>query len=52
MYILTERLKEAWFNRGLIYVFMGKKEACTDLSQAGELGITEAYNLIKRYCKE
>ncbi len=27
-----------------------EKLACKDLSKAGELGITEAYNIIKRYC--
>lgn len=46
-------LAEAYFNRGLLYVYTGRKaEANADLSKAGELGITDAYNIIKRYCKE
>jgi tetratricopeptide (TPR) repeat protein len=44
---------EAYFNRGLLYVYTGKRvEANADLSKAGELGIVEAYNVIKRYCRE
>lgn len=41
---------EAYYNRGLIYLFQGDKEkGRKDLSKAGELGIHEAYNIIKRY---
>lgn len=41
---------EAYFNRGLTRVLAGKdKEGVSDLSKAGELGIPEAYNIIKRY---
>lgn len=41
---------EAYFNRGLTRVLAGKdKEGIFDLSKAGELGIPEAYNIIKRY---
>ena len=41
---------EAWFNRGLTYVFIGKNEkGLADLSKAGELGIYQAYNLITRF---
>ncbi len=44
---------EAYFNRGLLYIYTGRKaEANADLSKAGELGIIDAYNIIKRYCKE
>ena len=40
---------EAYFNRGLTYIFIGKnKEGLQDLSRAGELGIYQAYNLITR----
>lgn len=46
-------LAEAYFNRGLLYIYTGQKaQANADLSKAGELGITSAYNIIKRYCKE
>ncbi len=44
-------LSDAYFNRGLILIFLGyKTEACKDISKAGELGIKEAYKVIKRYC--
>ena len=41
---------EAYFNRGLIYVFLGDNDnGVSDLSKAGELGVVEAYNIIKRF---
>ena len=41
---------EAYFNRGLTYVFIGENEkGLSDLSKAGELGIYQAYNLITRF---
>ena len=41
---------EAYFNRGLIYVYIGENEkGLADLSKAGELGIYQAYNLITRF---
>lgn len=41
---------EAYYNRGLIYLYQGNKEqGRKDLSKAGELGLHEAYNIIKRY---
>jgi tetratricopeptide (TPR) repeat protein len=42
---------EAYFNRGLTRIYMNDLEGgALDLSRAGELGLTEAYNVIKRYC--
>ena len=42
---------EAYFNRGLTRIFLNDLEGgALDLSRAGELGLTEAYNVIKRYC--
>lgn len=42
---------EANYNRGLIRLVLGKtSKACEDLSLAGELGFTDAYNVINRYC--
>ena len=42
---------EAYYNRGLIYIFLNQTEkAYLDLSKSGELGLTGAYNVIKRYC--
>jgi tetratricopeptide (TPR) repeat protein len=41
---------EAYFNRGLTYIYIGDTEkGITDLSKAGELGIYQAYNLISRF---
>lgn len=38
----------AYFNRGIIRLFNGdRKEAFSDLSKAGELGIYQAYSIIK-----
>jgi tetratricopeptide (TPR) repeat protein len=42
---------EAYVNAGLIYLFFDNPTiACDNLSRAGELGIKEAYTIIKRYC--
>jgi tetratricopeptide (TPR) repeat protein len=42
---------EAYFNRGLTRIFLDDIEGgALDLSKAGELGIQDAYNIIKRYC--
>lgn len=41
---------EAYFNRGLTYIYIGENEkGMTDLSKAGELGIYQAYNMISRF---
>ena len=49
---INEDFKEAYLNRGLNYLFLDNpKKACSDLSKAGELGISEAYKIIKKYCK-
>lgn len=41
---------EAYFNRGLTYVYTGENDkGLTDLSKAGELGIYQAYNMITRF---
>lgn len=40
---------EAYFNRGLTYLQGGdKRNAFSDLSKAGELGVIDSYNLLKR----
>jgi tetratricopeptide (TPR) repeat protein len=44
---------EAYYGRGLIYIFQDEKsKGCLDLSRAGELGILDAYRILKRFCKE
>lgn len=50
---LQPNLAEAYYNRGLTLLLLkDNASACPDLSKAGELGISNAYNLIKRYCEE
>lgn len=47
------RMQEAYFNRGLCYVFSDKrKEGMNDLSKAGELGLYSAYSVMKKLNKE
>ena len=42
---------EAYYNKGLLLILMHENEtACVNLSKAGELGILDAYPVIKRYC--
>jgi tetratricopeptide (TPR) repeat protein len=42
---------EAYYNRGLVKVLLNDVDGgAKDLSRAGELGIAEAYNVLKRYC--
>lgn len=45
-------MPEAYYNRGVAYILMGKtEEGLADLSRAGELGLYQAYNLIKKHSK-
>ncbi|HEY9543701.1 tetratricopeptide repeat protein [Prevotella sp.] len=49
---LEPNLAEAYYNRGVCRVLAGrKKEGISDLSKAGELGIYDAYAILKRYTK-
>ena len=42
---------EAYYNRGLISILLKENlSGCEDLSRAGELGILDAYRVIKRTC--
>lgn len=44
-------LAEAYYNRGLIQIYLKDKEkGCMDISTAGELGIKDAYSVIKKFC--
>ena len=48
---LRKNFAEALFNRGLVQIMLDDSQAgCEDLSRAGELGISEAYKVMKRYC--
>lgn len=43
---------DAYFNRGLVLIYLKDKEkGCIDLSRAGELGVKDAYGVIKKYCE-
>ena len=44
---------DAYFNRGLVLIYLKDKEkGCIDLSRAGELGVDDAYGVIKKYCEQ
>ena len=44
---------DAYYNRALVQIYLKDKEkGCSDLSAAGELGVKDAYSLIKKYCEE
>ena len=46
-------MSDAYFNRGLVLIYLKDKEkGCIDMSRAGELGIADAYGVIKKYCEE
>lgn len=48
---LYPALGEAYYNRGLVLIYLKDREkGCLDLSKAGELGIQDAYGVIKKYC--
>jgi tetratricopeptide (TPR) repeat protein len=48
---LEPEFAEAFYNRGLTKIFLDDIEGgALDLSKAGELGLIEAYSVIKRYC--
>lgn len=50
---IDQEFAEAYYNRGLVKILLNDIEAGgKDLSRAGELGISEAYNVIKRYCND
>jgi tetratricopeptide (TPR) repeat protein len=49
----NQEFAEAWFNRGLSRLYTGDTErGIADLSRAGELGIAEAYSIIKKMTAE
>jgi tetratricopeptide (TPR) repeat protein len=43
---------KAYYNRGIAKINLGRKESgCMDLSKAGGLGVFDAYDAIRYYCK-
>ena len=50
--ILDDKNMDAYYNRGLAKLMIkDQNSGCLDLSKAGELGETDAYKLIKEYCR-
>ena len=46
---IDPHLAEAFYNRGLVHLaFKQQKESVADLSKAGELGLYQAYSIIKQ----
>lgn len=44
---------EAYFNRGVIQIYMkDTRKGCIDISKAGELGISKAYEILQQYSYE
>ena len=44
---------DAYYNRGLVLIYLKDKEkGCIDLSRAGELGVTDSYSVISKYCED
>jgi tetratricopeptide (TPR) repeat protein len=42
---------EAYFNRGLVSIYLRDAEkGCIDVSKSGEMGVDDAYSIIKKYC--
>ena len=49
---LNPAFAEAYYNRGIRQIFMqDTSKGCLDMSKAGELGILEAYEMLKRYAQ-
>jgi tetratricopeptide (TPR) repeat protein len=50
---LNADFAEALYNEGfLLYYLNNRQQACANFSKAGELGITESYFIMKRYCNK
>lgn len=46
-------LADSYFNRGLLLIFQGEEGfGCSDIRKAGELGVIDSYNILKRYCQQ
>ena len=50
---LDNHFPDAYYGRGVAYILNSQlSEGLSNLSQAGELGLYSAYNLIKKYSNE
>lgn len=49
---LNPEMANAFYNRGLVYIYMDLRDkGCEDISKAGELGLKESYQIIRKYCR-
>jgi hypothetical protein len=50
--IAIAQTAEEYLNRGIAKINLGQKDSgCLDLSEAGEMGVLKAYDLIKECCQ-
>jgi tetratricopeptide (TPR) repeat protein len=50
---INPNLGEAYYNKGITMIYLGDSDnGCYYVSKAGELGIEEAYAVLKRYCNK
>lgn len=43
---------QAYYNRGVVQIMLKEQQkGCMDMSKAGELGVEQAYDIIKLYCQ-
>lgn len=50
---INPKFGEAYYNKGITMVYLGDTDnGCYYISKAGELGIEEAYSVLKRYCNK
>ncbi len=49
---INPKFARAYYNRGVAKIGLGLKDSgCLDLSRAGKVGYSKAYEAIKKYCK-
>lgn len=49
---LDPKYSDSYYYRGLSYLLLDEKnKGCLDLRKAGELGVSEDYDMIKKFCQ-
>lgn len=50
---INPNLGEAYYNKGITMIYLGDSDnGCHYVSKSGELGIEDAYSVLKRYCNK
>jgi tetratricopeptide (TPR) repeat protein len=50
---INPQLGEAYYNKGITMIYLGDNDnGCYYIGKSGELGIEEAYSVLKRYCNK